>query len=330
MNRLMRTLLFIMVMWQGFTACRKDSDVFIPDIPNSQGPDTTWFNAIAAGSPVNVLKDMLRPVASTDSFEVNNNPVTIVAANGLTCTFPPQCCTRPNGQPVTGLVSLQTLLIRKRGDMVAADKPTVSNNRLLVSGGEMFVRLTKNGEELRLAPGKVITLQYNEPQPVNNMRVFYGDESNPDRFNWLPADSGGITQPVLIGPANNNYIVNSTKLRWINCDYFFDTTGINRIQVTASLAPQFTNANTMVYLVFNNLRSVLGMYGTVATKKFQSGLVPVGQPVTMVVISKQGNDYFLGRESFITGQYIVAQQQPVGVAPQPSSLQDIQTYLSTL
>lgn len=330
MKRSSVIILLIFAVVLAMSSCKKDSDVFIPDPNLTVGPDTTWFNALSDSTPARRLLASIAPTVYIDSFEVNSSPATIVSPDGLTCLFPPLCCVTPNGATVTGKVYVQMLLIRKKGDMIAADKPTISNGRLLVSGGEIFVKLTRNGDELLLAPGKSIVLKYNDPLPVSAMRLFYGDESNPNRFNWVLADSlGAGTQNITIG--NNFYQLVSNRLRWINCDAFADTAGLARVQVTASLSPIYTNVNTVCYLVFNNRRSVVGMYGNATTKKFQSGLVPVGEPVTMVTLSKLGDQYFIGKQVFVTGQNsAVANQQIIHVAPLPTSLPDIKAYLGTL
>ncbi len=321
-------LIFAVVL--AMSSCKKDSDIFVPDPTLIQGPDTTWLNTLSDSTPARRLLASIAPAVYIDSFEVNNSPATITSTDGLTCVFPPLCCVTPNGTPVTGKVYVQMLLIRKKGDMIAADKPTISNGRLLVSGGEIFVKLIRNGDELRLAPGKTIVLKYSDPQPVPGMRLFYGDETNPNRFNWVEADSlGAGTQNLTVG--NNFYQLVSNRLRWINCDAFVDTPGTSRVQVTASLSPIYTNVNTVCYLVFNNRRSVLGMYGNATIHKFQTGLVPVGEPVTLVAISKLGDQYFIGKQVFVTGQNsAVANQQIINVAPLPTNLPDIKSYLGTL
>jgi hypothetical protein len=331
MKRSSVIIMFIIAGIVAMSSCKKDSDIFIPDPVLTQGPDTSWFNALPDSAPAKRLLASIAPVVYTDSFEVNNSPATITSPAGLTCLFPPLCCVTPNGLPITGKVYVQMLLIRKKGDMVAADKPTISNGRLLVSSGEIFVKLTRNGDELKLAPGKSIVLKYNDPQPIPGMQLFYGEESNPDRFNWIVGDSigSGGTQTVTVG--NNFYQLVSSRLRWINCDAFVNTTGTNPVQVAASLSPIYTNANSVCYLVFNNRQSVLGMYGNAVTKKFQTGLVPVGEPVTMVVISKLADQYFIGKQAFTTGQNITAvNQQIISITPLQTTLPDIKAYLDTL
>jgi hypothetical protein len=328
MNRKLIIAFLFIISTAGMYSCKKDSDVFIPDVKATQGPDTNWVNVITDTMAVNTIKKQLFPELYLDSIDVNASPASVTTPSGLTCNFPAFCCAGSGGQVITGKVYVELLLVKKKGDMIRADKPTSSYNRLLVSGGEMFVKLTKNGQELKLAQGKSITLKYNDAPILPGMKVFYGDESNADQFNWNPSDS--INNQVIAG--SNFYELTSKQLRWINCDYFYDTTGINRVQVGANLAPQYTNANTSVYLVFSNMRSVLGVYGNATTRKFISGKVPVGQQAKLIVLSKQGSDYYLGAESLVTGPQASspAGQQFVPVNPVKTSLAGIKTFLGTL
>ncbi len=315
---------FSMALLLGLQACQKDVDMFIPD-PVKQGPDTTWYAQITDSMPVRQLKKALEPGMFADSILVNSSPAVVNTPFGMTCTFPPNCCAGTNGQVITGNVAVKLLLIKKKGAMISADKPTTSDGRLLVSGGEMFVGLFQNGQELKLAQGKEISIKYNDSPIVPFMKVFYGSESSPDQFNWLPAD----TLNGQLFPGNNFYTVIATKLRWINCDYFFDTTGIQRVQVAASLPPQYTNANTSAYFVFNDLRSVVGMYGNSITKRFSTGLLPTGKAAKLIILSKQGDDYYLGQTPVVTA-IAAGTVQTVGVQPVKTSLADVKSFLETL
>jgi hypothetical protein len=305
-------------------ACQKDSDVFTPNSPTTI-IDSNWIVSPGAASPITLLKAALRPPMYQDSFEVNVNPATVNSASGLRCTFPGLCCINPTtGTQYLGRIMVDMMLVKTKGDMIRADKPTISDGRMLVSGGEMFVQLSSGGQQLVLAPGKTIGLRYNESPTTSQMKYFYGDESNPNQFNWVRSDS---TDSVFAGPGV--YEVLSRRLRWINVDYFFDTTGVNMTKVEASLPSYYTNANTVVYLVFNNLKTVLGMYGTPATRVFRSASVPVGQPVTVVVISKQGDDYYLGYRSTTT-QASGSSPNLAVVSPTVTTIDNIKAYLATL
>jgi hypothetical protein len=69
----------------------------------------------------------------------------------------------------------------------------------------------------------------------------------------------------------------------------------------------------------------------VSTRKFITGKLPVGKAITVVVISIQGDDYYLGFESAVTqtpASNPIAQQ--VHIVPVKKSLAEILAYLNTL
>lgn len=327
MNRRIITILLI-TGGLFLNSCQKNTDIFVPDPGQVNGPDSTWYNTITASMPVSFLQSSLIIEPVRDSFEVSNNSATIITSNGLQCTFPPHCCVSSAGQTITGKVYVDVLLIKKKGDMVLMNKPTTSNGNLLVSGGEIFIRLKKDGQELQLAPNIKIQLQYADVGASSIMKLFFGDESNPIRFNWLPSTD---IQNNYVGAGNQIYGILTNHLRWINVDYFYDTLNVTRSTVSAQLPFNYTNANTSAFLVFKDFRSVLGMYGEVPEKRFVSSKVPNGKQAIVIAISKQGNDYFLGKESIITGVNVTTgNNQKVLLNPVKTSLADIKIFLSTL
>ncbi len=314
------------------SACQKNTDVFVPDPGQINGPDTAWYNAVASTMPVIALQNNLSTQVETviDSFEINATAaVTITMANGVQCTFPAKCCVNNAGQLLTGKIQMELILVKKRGDMVLLNKPTSSNGSMLVSGGEIFIRLKKDGQEVQLAPNAKIYLRYADSPMVTNMKLFFGDESVPERFNWLP-NADTINNVLVTGV--QAYEIATNRLHWINVDYFYDTATITRNTVSAHLPPNYTNANSAVFLVFKEIRSVLRMNADVPEKRFISGKVPAGKPATIVVISKQGADYFLGKESITTGNNLTAgtANQRISLTPVKASLADIKAYLATL
>jgi hypothetical protein len=308
-----------------FASCQKDTDIFIPNNSTS-GLDTNWVAAVTDLSPISEVKKLLNKEISHDSVDATAGG-TCQTSEGLTVIVLPQSLLLPSGQLASGKIYVETLLIKKKGDMIKADKPTTSFGRILISGGEIFVRIRKENEELHLTSGKGIYIKYSDPTPSSLMKIFYGDESNPERFNWIPSTANSST---TIAVTTQGYELFSDRLRWINCDYFADSSGA-RINVTASLPADYTNANTSVYLVFKDMNAVAGMYGDAASRKFLSSKVPVGKSAIVVSITKKGsNSYYLGHETITTGQTSNNGVQTVPINPQPTSLTDIKAYLNTL
>ena len=324
-----KTIIQVLIAGAVFlSACQKNTDIFVPDNGQLNGPDTAWHNAITAAMPVSNLKGSLSFEPYTDSFEVNANVANILTPSGLQVTFPPNSCVNSGGQPFTGKVTVELMLLKKKGDMIRMAKPTTSYDRLLVSGGEIFIRLKKDNVPVHLATNTRLYVRYTDI-PVNPLMTFFvGDDSNAERFNWLPNPDTANNKLI---PGTQVYEIITNKLNWINCDYFYDTSNTARVNVAAELANYFTNANTIAFTVFKDLRSVVGMYGNASTRKFSTAKLPVGKVITVVVISKQGNDYFLGFESTVTVAVTNGTgTQFVSVKPVKRSLPDILYYLSTL
>ena len=307
------------------SSCQKDLDQFVPD--PSTGYDT-WYNTIDNTMPVGDLKQNLLLPVYKDSFNLNTTTVTINTGSGLQCNFIAGSIQNAANNPVTGNIFIETYLLKKKGDMIRMSTPTTSNGRMLVSGGELFVRLTKDAGELNLTNTGRYYISYNDSAASSLMRLFDGDETNPAIFNWLPTqDSMGFVSAAL----NQSYSLSTNRLHWINCDYFYDTTGIPRTIVSAGLPASYTNANTVAYTVFNDMHSVIGMYGNATTRKFSSGKLPANKQITVVIISKQGNDYFLGHEQGTTvGSSGTVNDQQVIVTPVITSLDNIKAYLNSL
>jgi hypothetical protein len=312
------------------SACQKDLDVFVPDPGQLTGPDSTWYNSISTTMPVISLKNKLLLDIQKDSFELNSTTVTVNTISGMQCSFIQGSILNSGNLPVSGKIYLETLLLKKKGDIIRMGTPTTSGGgSMLVSGGEFLIRLRNDSSALHLATNGHIYVKYDDAAASTLMSVFNGFETGPISFTWLPNTDTANNQVSVI---NQSYEILSNHLNWINCDYFYDTTGIQRTTVTAVLPPQYTNANTVAYTVFNDLRSVIGMYGNESTRKFSTGKLPVNKQVTVIVISKQGDDYYLGHEQAVTLQPTSGAigDQHVIVTPVKTSFENIKAYLDIL
>ena len=324
MKYIYKTLFFLTAVLV-LNACKKDTDIFVPD-EGQTGPDISWYSNITVSMSVSVLKSNLLLQPFSDTVQVGSNTSHLISSAGLECTFPPNSLVNNAYQPVTGTVNLESLLLKKKGDIIRMGAPTVSNGRLVVSGGEFFIRVSHTGSELQLDPSLRAVLQFQESAvPLQNLKIFNGNASAPLQFNWIP-DTDSLNTVV----SNNQfYEVRTNQLHWINGGYIYDTS-VARVVVDAALPNNYTNANSIVYLVFRDFRSVAGMYGDVANRIFSSNPVPAGNMVTLVVISKQGNDYFMGNQSATTVAAVANAHQKIVVTPVKTTLPNIKQYLDSL
>lgn len=318
--------LYSLIAIFALVSCQKeDIDEFIPD-PTS-GPDSTWYNFIDSSMPVNQLRSALLLDVEKDSFPVNSTTL-FTAGSGLQFFLPPESISTLNNQPVTGNIQLETHLLRKKGHLIRMGTPTVSNGKLMVSDGTLFVRFSKNGNELKVAQQKNITIGFNSPSPSFQMRKFDGEANSISAFNWLP-NTDSMNNNVNI--FNQQYQVKTNTLRWINCGYIYQNPGVPETTVSAILPFNYTNANSIAFTVFNDMQSVVGMYGNAGSRQFKTERLPANSPVTVVVLSKQGNDYFMGHvQATTTGVPGTVSNTAVTITPVITTLSNIISYLETL
>lgn len=322
---------YILLLFAGtfvLNACQKDIDVFIPDPGQTNGPDTSWHLTVTANMPVNELKNSLAEAPYLDSFQVNAATATVLTPSGLVITFPPFACANGTGQPITGKVNVEVLLVKNKGNMIRLNKPSTYNDSLLVTAGQIFITLWQNGQLVQLAPNIKINVRYAD-LPINQqMSFFTGDESNTAHFNWMP-DSDPVNNKVL--PGSQAYEIYTNRLRWISASHTYNMNNTAAVKIKANIASYFTNANTIAFAVFKDFRSVVELKPDLNMRSFVSGNLPVGKNITIVVISKQGNDYYLGHETTTTQTVTTSPlMQSVQVVPVKKQLPEILSYLATL
>lgn len=309
-------------------ACEKNTDVFVPDPGQINGPDTTWHATVTQSMPVSTLKNNLLLAPYEDTILASTATVSMITPFGVTLTFPPNFCVNGLGQVVTGNVHVEVQLVKKKGDMVRLDKPSTYNDSMMITAGHIFVKIKKDGQALQLAPNARMLIRYVD-QPVNQqMKFFSGDETNPNLFTW--AHNPDPTNNT-VSYSTQAYEVLTNKLRWISLSYIYDLNSVAKVRIAADVPNYFTNSNTVSYVVFKDLRSVASMHGELATRRFISPMLPVGKQVTVVVISRQGSDYYLGYQTAVTQLPPVSSvPQLVPVVPIKRSLPEIITYLNSL
>ncbi len=324
------TVLMVVVTVFTLQSCVKEVDVFIPDPGQIMGPDSTWYSKPSSLMPVGVLKTNLMIHPDVDSIDNSGISANFISVSGLECNFAPASFVDSLGNPVPGKIAVESNLLLHKGDLLLMAKPTSSGDTVLVSGGAFFVQATKNGKELKLAPDKKIYVRYASNNTFPVLSLYNGDNSDFEKFNWIRnVDTMNGNNAIKIGSSFCE--VTTNRQGWVNSNYKLETAGTQLTSLAAVLPSTYTNANTMAFLVFNDLNAVIGMYGDKTTKNFTSIKVPVGRSVTVVTITKEGNFYFLGHNSLVTS--VPASNttiQKVNINPVKSTLDNIKSYLRTL
>ena len=331
----MKNVLFILFTSVLFAGCaKKNSDSFFP-YENNPLNDTTWVEQPSNAASVNRLAEVLTLAAKQDSLQVTTT-TRIRFSEFLDITFPADFCRFPNGGAVTGKVKVEVTHLRKNGDFIRFARPTTSYGRLLVSGGSFFIKVTKEGQDLVMDQTKSITLHIRDASPVTAMRVFYGETNlqlplpagtNPS-FTWVPNTDSASTVNVVTRQDSlgiyRGYDLTSTRFKWVNCDYFVDSTQ-PKTRISAILPANYTNTNTAVFAAFKDQKVVVQLYSDFASRSFTAPNIPINKSIILVSISKIGDDLFLA-----TKEVNVESNLRVNLTPEKKTKAQLDLFLDAL
>ncbi len=131
---------------------------------------------------------------SVQRFIVPKSKTKIVTGKkGLKVTVSYDVLEKADGTTVDGPIEVRMVELTNSNDLFKANAVTVSNGRLLVSGGSYFLEMFCNGKKLQVKKGKRLNVDF----PVLNdseMELFYGERDTSGNMNWLTAGSPLIQQ----------------------------------------------------------------------------------------------------------------------------------------
>jgi hypothetical protein len=132
-------------------------------------------------------------------------------------------------------------------------------------------------------------------------------------FTWLPAlDSSKVTpfQRMDSNVLVKGYQFTTSKLQWISCQSFADTSIGQQSRMDVVLPPNFTNNNTSVYAVFKNDKTVVQLNGDRFSKAFFATNLPASKVVQLVSLTKIGEELYLASKEVTVTPNSIQQLKP--------------------
>jgi hypothetical protein len=339
-KRIMKKLAFVTgcLSMLFLTACNKELSDNFTNYSGHPLNDTIWLRNVPSTAAVHELAHLLAPDLIIDSFETTKD-TTLKYGDSLEVTFTAGSCVSSTGAPATGKVKLEIFRIRKKGDFIKAFVPTASNGYPLESAGSFFIRVSREGKELALAPGATVKIRFSDIEDIKpNMTVFYGRESSPlpiagidTAFTWIKDNDTAALRTFQksgqgqTGGTIKGYEMISKNLRWINADKFNDTSK-PKTKITAILPLNYTNKNTAAFAVFTDQRTVMSLKGDYNSRSFAAANIPIGTKLKIVTLSRIGDDLYLGTKDVNDVGTSVYYQ----ITPEKKSLKDILSFLNGL
>jgi hypothetical protein len=318
MARLYKSLLFACVAAVTlFTASCRKGDYSAPVPVTTVATDDAALNTLLTG---------LR-TAPQDLIVTAGTTQTIYGDYGTRLTFYPNSFKDANGNILSkGLVNIRLREVYTVGDMVANRVATTADGKLLTSGGQVQITATMNGREVFANKYGIGFRQLNPSRQP--MALYYGDGSD-FTGNWTISNnlqagtfvpgttssadtnviivitSGGVDTVITHGVITNYYQFDScANFNWVNCDYFY-TPGAQLTNIRVMMPDtSFNQSNTEVFIVFPSINAAARMTlydPSRHTFELQAGYyVPLGLPVDIVVVSKQGVSYYYDGQTGLT------------------------------
>lgn len=318
-------------------ACNKETSNNNNFTPYTDNPlnDTVWAKSITGDAPIYKLADTIfQKIAIVDSIDLTkDNDLTY--GDSLEVEIHAGSCSN-GGAPQDGRAKIEIIRIQTRGDFIKAYRPNNSFGYPLETAGGFFIRITKNGNELAMTPGSSIKIKYYDIAPaLPNMQVFYGMETFPFPIGALDSahtwkrdiDTSYIKTFVKQSGSTykTGYELITTKLRWVSAHHYLDST-LAKTNIYAILPANYNNKNTQVFAVFDKNRTVLALNSDLTTRSFKTGNIPLRSKITLVSISKIGNDFYLGTKLINDVGTVVN----YSITPEKKSLNQILDYLNAL
>jgi len=214
-------------------------------------------------------------------------------------------------------------------DMVRGQLSTKSGNRILETGGMIYISAWCNDQELELKPNVQLVIYFpnEDASQDKDMRVFTGVESK-ENINWVEDEQGSVAVidflddrweedgfNILIGDVGfedseemgmyvgvNGYVMKTGNLGYINCDRFYDLKEEEKTDLYMVLKSKDEVPPLAVRMVFEDINSVLSGYKSDRPSEIVFGDVPRAEGVLLLAYGVKGDAYFLAHQNVVTAQ----------------------------
>lgn len=223
---------------------------------------------------------------------------TLVGNRGTRLSIPPNAFEDLAGWPVHEPVKLFVKEVFTRPQMILSGLTNTSEDRILESAGQLFLRAESQGRPLQLVAPITIDIPLTEglDNPLAS-QLFSGGISQTssfgsgNRFDWKLSQKGQIQLKTFGGKKYLNFVIED--LNWWNCTSFFHRRRSRvMLSVRWSVADDLPVNDLAAFLVFRDFNAVIRMYA--GRHGFSSWNIPKGLYARTVLIGMSGDQMIIG------------------------------------
>lgn len=267
-----------------------------PEVPVTITPAPTAqeFNALHTAALQNITQEF--------TFDTSQSIITLTSESGVEITLYGGCLTK-NGQPVTGNAQLEYVEVFNRGNMLAANKPTMGllpngDKALLVSGGEFYINATQGGVQLQMTCGMQLVVPATLTGATDNeMTLWFGNNDEEGNIVWDEVnndDPGTGQQEAGVGADGGSYYCYFNHFGWTNIDKFYNDPR-PKTTIYVDVPEGFDDTNSAVFVAYigeGNALAKLDIYDA-DTELFSEhyGLIPIGLECYVIFVSENDGEW---------------------------------------
>ncbi len=147
--------------------------------------------------PAGVQSELFQQIApAPQKFTLNvKRDTAVICKNGTVISIPAACFVDAEGRVVTDNISLEVVEAQTYGDMLRYNLQTVSNGRVLQTGGMLYIDAKANGQSLALQKDAALYVELPTKAKQAGMKLFSGAYDSTGNVNWEEAGAleEGIT-----------------------------------------------------------------------------------------------------------------------------------------
>lgn len=267
----------------------------------------------------------------SQTFSIPSNKASTVKGKaGTKIKVNPVDLVAEDGKPLGKSIEVELKELTNSSQLLKSNAVTMSDGKLLVSGGAYYINMTSEGRQLRIKDNSSLDVEFPKLSDAE-MSLFTGQRDSLGKMNWQattqtfiqpiakqqkPArakadtssfddvveiidflkDGSEITKDKKKEIEIHSKVFETMKLKsfgWINCDRFIDFP--DKTNITIEMAPKDSIKSANLYLVFSDINSIMQADYYIGKKySYNDGFrnVPVGRTVRIIAYSVK-NDKIL-------------------------------------
>ncbi|SFT39728.1 hypothetical protein SAMN05216474_0331 [Lishizhenia tianjinensis] len=138
---------------------------------------------LQALAPVDSLLNTL--ATPTQNFTVPSDTLsTITGEKGTVIHVDPSQLETMDGSPIGNTIDVKLLELTDQASMLTHNTPTVSNGKMLVTGGAYYINMSAEGKSLKIKEGQGLAVEFPK-LTEDEMRLFVGQRDSLGQINWV-------------------------------------------------------------------------------------------------------------------------------------------------